>query len=135
MWQCGEQRQAAGRQDDSEQPRVARQDASIRERPPSCSPHQPVRIALRHLIEHGRAGCHQRRTRDGLQHRGPRSARRAEIVARCARGDDEQVEPRFGEAEVIAGRPPGGSRDRNRRGVCASALHARTPFTGVGSTR
>ena len=121
---CGQQREAGDRGRDSEEARIAWQHASVGERPASSAPHQRVGVALEDLIEHGSARGDERRARDGLQHRRRFGhARRPEVVAGRARGDDEEVEARFREADEIGECSAAGSREYDRGGIGANVLH------------
>ena len=69
----------------------------------------------------------ERRARDRLQHRPRfRHARRAEVVARRARGDDEEVEARFREADEIGERSAPGRGEGDRDHIGVNVLHVRS---------
>src|SRR5262249_7610245 len=91
-------------------------------------PHQSVGVAFVKLIQHSRAAGHERRAGDRLRHRRrvdrPRGA---EVVPGRARGDDEKIQPRLRQRDVVAddagGAPWFGYRQRC--GARADLFHAR----------
>ena len=89
------------------------------------------------LVQHGGAAGDERRAADGLRPSAPASgaARRAEVVPGRARRDDQEVQARLGERDVVGERrraaPP--TAERDRRDVDAARpsrarLHARAPL-------
>ena len=129
----GQQREPAGREPEAERRGFGRRDAAVRQRTRPRAAHQRVGVALVHLVQHGGAACHERRAGDGAGHgdevQAARSARRAEVVARGAGGDDEKVEARLGQREIVRGaRGRSCDRDRRRNDV----LHARAPRCVAG---
>ena len=100
------------------------------------APHQRVGVALVDLIERRRAAGDERGADDRLRHRqrDPVGAGRAEVVAGGAGGDDEQVEPRLGQRDVVADRRCGASpAQRTASDAGAGVLHARAPSARIAA--
>ena len=131
----GEEHEARERQRDAEDARVARRHAAVRQRAQARPPHQRVGVPLVQLVEHRGAAGDERGAADRLRHRdhvGP--ARPAKVVARRAGRDDEEIQARLGQRDIVGERAigaRGGYRDRHD----VDLRRPSRPHPGGGPTR
>ncbi len=96
--------------------------AAVGQRTQSRPAHQRVGVALVHLIQHGGAAGDERGSARRCAIGSNRAGLGAEVVPGRARGDDERVQPRLGERDVVGERPA-------TTGVRRSAAPATRPST------
>ena len=117
----------------AEDPRVGRRHAAVGQRPRARAAHQRVGVALVHLIQHRRAAGDQRGAGDRCAiGSSPDRAGARQVVPGRARGDDQQVQPRLGERDVVgdsvaAGRSAAARPTRRRTPRPRASFMRRTP--------
>ena len=124
-----EHRETGHRQRDAERARIGCRHAAVGKRTQTRAAHHRVGVALGYLVERRRAACDERCSGDGLRHRDQvRAARRAEVIPGRAARDDQKVQTRLREREVVRKRVR--RRDVRRAGDGGrNILHAAIPTT------